>query len=41
MHVSMEEHTFVTANGLRVKIKMSYTIEIFAILNEITRSLAY
>ena len=23
MHVSMEEHTFVTVNGLRVKIKMS------------------
>ena len=26
MHVSMEEHTFVTVNGLRVKIKMSYHI---------------
>ena len=24
MHVSMEEHTFVTVNGLRVKIKMSF-----------------
>ena len=26
MHVSIEEHTFVTVNGLRVKIKMSYHI---------------
>ncbi len=27
MHVSMEEHTFVTVNGLRVKIKMSYHLK--------------
>ncbi len=26
MHVSMEEHTFVTVNELRVKIKMSYHV---------------
>ena len=26
MHVSMEEHIFVTVNGLGVKINMSYII---------------
>ena len=26
MHVSMEEHIFVTVNGLRVKIKMPYKL---------------
>ncbi len=32
----MEEHTFVTVNGLRVKIKMSYYIISFQVLEEPT-----
>ena len=30
MHVSMEEHIFVIVNGLRVKIKMSWTVSAVA-----------